>query len=163
HDPAQLREGGVRVRDVVEAAHEHRHVDRGVGERDALGAALEVAAGGVDRERAADLHVDADGVRARCDELAHQRAVAAADVHHRPASDLDGVEQYVEVVHRLAAYAWPMPAWEDVVEIGRRFPGVEEGQSYGTPSLKVKGKFMCRMRTNPDALVVRVLDLADAE
>jgi hypothetical protein len=56
-----------------------------------------------------------------------------------------------------------MPAWDDVVEIARRFPGVEVGESYGTPSLKVKGKFMCRLRSNPDALVVRVLDLADAE
>src|SRR3954467_7739291 len=56
-----------------------------------------------------------------------------------------------------------MPGWEDVVAVGTRFPGVEEGTSYGTPSLKVKGKFMCRLRTNPDALVVRVVDLADAE
>jgi hypothetical protein len=56
-----------------------------------------------------------------------------------------------------------MAGWEDVVEIGRRFPGVEEGESYGTPSLKVRGKFMCRLRRNPDALVVRVIDVADAE
>ncbi len=55
-----------------------------------------------------------------------------------------------------------MPTWEDVVEIGSRFPGVEESTSYGTPSLKVRGKFMCRLRTNPDALVVRTIDLADA-
>ena len=40
---------------------------------------------------------------------------------------------------------------------------MEEGTSYGTPSLKVRGKFMCRLRTNPDALVVRVIDLADRE
>jgi len=50
-----------------------------------------------------------------------------------------------------------------VVEIGTGFPGVEAGTSYGTPSLKVKGKFMCRLRTDPDALVVRVLDLGDRE
>jgi hypothetical protein len=56
-----------------------------------------------------------------------------------------------------------MPTWNDVVEIGTSFPGVEAGTSYGTPSLKVKGKFMCRLRTDPDALVVRVLDLADRE
>src|SRR3954470_9476139 len=53
--------------------------------------------------------------------------------------------------------------WDDVVEIGRRFPGVEVGTSYGTPSMNVRGKFLCRMRTNPDALVVRTIDLADAE
>ena len=56
-----------------------------------------------------------------------------------------------------------MAEWADVAAIGARFPGVEEGTSYGTPSLKVRGKFMCRLRTNPDALVVRVIDLADRE
>ncbi len=56
-----------------------------------------------------------------------------------------------------------MPTWADVVKIGRRFPGVEEGTSYGTPALKVRGKGMCRLRTDPDALVVRVLDLGDRE
>jgi hypothetical protein len=56
-----------------------------------------------------------------------------------------------------------MSGWEDVVAAGTRFPEVEESTSYGTPSLKVRGKFMCRLRTNPDALVVRVLDLADSE
>ena len=53
--------------------------------------------------------------------------------------------------------------WQDVVKAGTRFPGVEEGTSYGTPSLKVRGKFMARMRTNPDALVVRTIDLADRD
>ena len=53
--------------------------------------------------------------------------------------------------------------WADVAEIGARFPGVVEGTSYGTPSLKVRDKFMCRLRTNPDALVMRVIDLADRD
>ena len=56
-----------------------------------------------------------------------------------------------------------MPAWDDVAEIGPGFPGVETSTSYGTPALKVKGKLICRLRTDPDALVVRVLDVADAE
>jgi hypothetical protein len=56
-----------------------------------------------------------------------------------------------------------MPEWKDVVDIGARFPGVVEGTSYGTPSLKVRDKFMCRLRTNPDALVMRVIDLADRD
>lgn len=56
-----------------------------------------------------------------------------------------------------------MPSWEDVVEIGSRFPGVEPGTSWGTAALKVKGKFMCRMRTNPDALVMRVIDMGERE
>src|SRR6187200_1450656 len=56
-----------------------------------------------------------------------------------------------------------MPTWDDVVAIGTRFPGVETATSYGTPSLKVKGKGMCRLRTDPDALVVRVIDMADRD
>lgn len=56
-----------------------------------------------------------------------------------------------------------MPGWQDVAAIGARFPGVEEGLSWGTPGLKVRGKFMCRLRTNPDALVMRVIDLEDAQ
>jgi hypothetical protein len=32
-------------------------------------------------------------------------------------------------------------------------PGIEEGTSYGSPSLKVKGKFLTRLR-EPDILVV---------
>ena len=49
------------------------------------------------------------------------------------------------------------------MELGLRLPEVEESTWFGTPSLKVRGKGFCRLRTNPDALVVRVLDLADAE
>lgn len=56
-----------------------------------------------------------------------------------------------------------MIAWPEVVAIGTRFPEVEEATSYGTPSLRVRGKFMCRLRTDPDALVVRVIDVGDAE
>ena len=56
-----------------------------------------------------------------------------------------------------------MPTWEDVVAIGSRFPGLEPSTSYGTPSLKVRGKFVCRLRTNPDALVIRVVDMGERE
>jgi hypothetical protein len=56
-----------------------------------------------------------------------------------------------------------MPTWDDVVAIGTALPGVEVTTAYGTPALKVKGKFMCRLRTDPDALVVRVVDLEDRE
>jgi hypothetical protein len=56
-----------------------------------------------------------------------------------------------------------MPTWDDVVAIGLRFPGVEVGTSYGTPALRVRGKGMCRLRTDPDALVLRVSDLGERE
>ncbi len=56
-----------------------------------------------------------------------------------------------------------MPSWQDVIEAGLRLPEVEVGTWFGTPGLKVAGKGFCRMRTNPDALVIRVLDLGDRE
>ena len=56
-----------------------------------------------------------------------------------------------------------MIEWPEVVAIGTRFPEVEEGTCFGTPALRMRGRFMCRLRTDPDALVVRVIDRADAE
>jgi hypothetical protein len=40
---------------------------------------------------------------------------------------------------------------------------VEVGTSWGTPALKVRSKFLCRMRTNPDALVMRVIHMGERE
>lgn len=45
--------------------------------------------------------------------------------------------------------------WEDVVGIACELPEIEETTSYGRPALKVRGKFVAAMRTNPDAIVVR--------
>ena len=57
-----------------------------------------------------------------------------------------------------------MPTWDDVIEIGTRYPGVEVATSFGTPALRVTGKAMiCRLRTGPDALVLRVTDLGERE
>jgi len=56
-----------------------------------------------------------------------------------------------------------MPTWEDVVEIGSRFPGLERSISWRTPALTVRGKFVCRLRTNPEALVMRVVDMGERE
>ena len=56
-----------------------------------------------------------------------------------------------------------MAAWEDVIALGERLPGVEVTTSYGRPALKVAGKFMCALRSNPDAFVFRVLDVADQQ
>jgi hypothetical protein len=46
-------------------------------------------------------------------------------------------------------------AWKDVVALARELPETEESTSYGRPALKVRGKFVAALRTNPDALVVR--------
>jgi hypothetical protein len=54
-----------------------------------------------------------------------------------------------------------MPSWDDVVAIGTRLPGVEVATSYGAPALRVRGKGMCRLRTEPDALALRVADMGE--
>ena len=48
-----------------------------------------------------------------------------------------------------------MLTWDDVVALARELPEIEESTSYGRPALKVRGKFVAAMRTNPDAVVLR--------
>jgi len=45
--------------------------------------------------------------------------------------------------------------WQDLVELGHELPEIEESTSYGRPALKVRGKFVAAMRTDPDAVVLR--------
>ncbi len=40
--------------------------------------------------------------------------------------------------------------WDEVAAIGLELPGVEVGSAYGTPALRVKGSFMCRVREDGD-------------
>ena len=49
------------------------------------------------------------------------------------------------------------------MRIGGELPAVEVSSWWGTPGLKVAGKGFCRIRTAPDALVVRVLDVPDRD
>ena len=44
--------------------------------------------------------------------------------------------------------------WDDVRQIALSFPGVEESTSYGTPSFKVKGKFLTRLRPEDQSIVL---------
>lgn len=49
------------------------------------------------------------------------------------------------------------------VKLARRFPGVEEDTSYGTPALKVKGKFMARLRSEAEGWLAIRCDYIDRE
>jgi hypothetical protein len=44
--------------------------------------------------------------------------------------------------------------WDEVREMALALPGVEEGTSYGTPALKVAGKFLTRHRAEDDSVVL---------
>ncbi len=45
--------------------------------------------------------------------------------------------------------------FDEVRRIALGWPGVEEGTSYGTPALKVKGKLLARLKEDGDSLVVK--------
>jgi hypothetical protein len=47
--------------------------------------------------------------------------------------------------------------------MAERFPGVEVGTSYGTPALRVKGKFMARLRTEAEGWLAIRCDFVDRE
>jgi hypothetical protein len=44
--------------------------------------------------------------------------------------------------------------WDEVIAIAKTLPEVEEGTSYGTPSLKVNGKFLARYRAEDESVVL---------
>lgn len=46
--------------------------------------------------------------------------------------------------------------FEHVRTVARAFPGVEDGTSYGTPALNVRGKLLARMHQSIECLVLRV-------
>jgi hypothetical protein len=46
--------------------------------------------------------------------------------------------------------------WQDVCAHAKTLPGIEEGTSYGTPALRVRGSFVARLREDGETLVVRV-------
>ena len=45
--------------------------------------------------------------------------------------------------------------WDDVVRIGLALPEVEVGTAYGTPALRVRKAFMCRLREDGETLAIR--------
>jgi len=45
--------------------------------------------------------------------------------------------------------------WQAVCRAARALPGVEEGTSYGTPSLHVGKKLLARLREDGDSIAVR--------
>jgi len=46
--------------------------------------------------------------------------------------------------------------YDTVRKLALALPGMEEGVSYGTPSLKVRGKFMARLREDGETLALRI-------
>jgi len=45
-------------------------------------------------------------------------------------------------------------SWETVRQVALEFPGTEEGTSYGTSAIKVRGKLFVRLREEGEAFVI---------
>src|SRR5262245_55505039 len=63
----------------------------------------------------------------------------------------------------LQARSPPNAAYRRVCSIALALPGVEESTSYGTPSLKVKGKIMSRLRTEAEGALALRCDFLDRQ
>jgi hypothetical protein len=49
-----------------------------------------------------------------------------------------------------------MVTFDQIRELALKLPGVEDGTSYGTPALKVKGKLLARLKEDGQSVVFRV-------
>ena len=57
----------------------------------------------------------------------------------------------------------PGAEYRRVCEIARKLPGVEESSSYGTPALKVRGRFLCRLRSEAEGALAIRCDFPDRQ
>ncbi|MEM7365593.1 MAG: MmcQ/YjbR family DNA-binding protein [Pseudomonadota bacterium] len=55
------------------------------------------------------------------------------------------------------------PLYDRVIEIASQYPGVESSRSYGTPSIKVAGKVMARLRTEAEGGLALRCDVVEQE
>jgi hypothetical protein len=53
--------------------------------------------------------------------------------------------------------------YDQVRKLALSWPGVEEGTSYGTPALKVKGKLLTRLKEDGESLVIKDVDFDERD
>jgi hypothetical protein len=53
--------------------------------------------------------------------------------------------------------------WEQVCALALEYPGVEAGESYRTPAIKVKGRFLARLRTEAEGALAIRCDFVDRQ
>jgi hypothetical protein len=52
--------------------------------------------------------------------------------------------------------------WTAVCRLALKLPGVEQGTCYGTPALRVRKKFLARLKEDGESVAIRI-DFADRE
>lgn len=50
----------------------------------------------------------------------------------------------------------PGVSFDEVAEIALELPGVETGMAYGTPALRVRGRFLARLREDGESVAIRL-------
>jgi hypothetical protein len=53
--------------------------------------------------------------------------------------------------------------WQQVCELALEYPGVEAGDSYRTPAIKVKGRVLARLRTEAEGALAIRCDFLDRQ
>jgi hypothetical protein len=86
-------------------------------------------------------------------------------VRRRKRKQLKTLKKKVSKLRKLTLQtkAPPGPEYRRVCAIALALPGVEESTSYGTPSLKVKGKIMSRLRTEAEGALALRCDFLDRQ
>jgi hypothetical protein len=52
--------------------------------------------------------------------------------------------------------------WATVCKLAMKLPGVEQGVSYGTPALRVRQKFLARLKEDGESMAIKI-DFADRD
>jgi hypothetical protein len=52
--------------------------------------------------------------------------------------------------------------WSTVCKLAMKLPGVEQGTSYGTPALRVRKKFLARLKEDGETMAIKI-DFADRD
>jgi hypothetical protein len=63
----------------------------------------------------------------------------------------------------IAAPAAASPAYRRYLKLALALPGAEESVSYGTPSVKLKGRILSRLRTEAEGALALRCDFIDRE
>lgn len=82
-------------------------------------------------------------------------ALATHFFHHREHGDFIAVSVY-SVTSVVKKRVQSGTIWQTVLELGRAMKNVEESTSYGTPALKVKKKFLLRLKEDGQSIAIKI-------
>jgi hypothetical protein len=91
------------------------------------------------------------------------RRAAARNTQRGAAARIEQKGAQARRAPKVAGAASADAGFERVCKIAMKFPGMEVSTSYGTPALKVKGKFMARLRSEAEGGLAIRCDFVDRQ